>query len=348
MNPRERLSALEGLRGYAAFLVFLVHAFGLLAARVYGISADLAPVLGEADPVRALVLFIFHSHYGVDLFFVLSGLLMTDLAMRRWPGARRFFARRLARIYPAYLLSAVITATITVWWFGGKVNGWQVVGNLFLLQGFFALGIVAMNPVSWSLTFEAAFYLLVPLLQRKNLRIAVIVLLASSVPMAIETPFAYFSYFSLFLPGIALGILDDERRVALARRIPTACVILAWMAFTLGVKLGFIANIQPAYYVASGIAGGLVVLKTFDDSGFLARALATPAARWLGKHSYSFFLIHFVVVHLWGDVVARLVPPGDRALYAGLFLPGALGLSLLAAWLLYAAAERFYFDRRRG
>ena len=58
MNPGERLAALEGLRGYAAFLVFLVHAFGLLVARVYGLDADRATVLGDTDFVRAAAVFL--------------------------------------------------------------------------------------------------------------------------------------------------------------------------------------------------------------------------------------------------------------------------------------------------
>ena len=95
----KRLAALEGLRGYAAFLVFLVHSCGLVLARVHGVDADRASI-GDATPGVAVLLFFFRSHYGVDLFFVLSGLLMADIAARRWPGTRAFLARRALRIYP--------------------------------------------------------------------------------------------------------------------------------------------------------------------------------------------------------------------------------------------------------
>ena len=81
----ERLAALEGLRGYAAFLVFLVHAFGLLALLLFVIDLEHYSVWADRDPIRVLFVLLSRSNYGVDLFFVLSGLLMTDLLVQR-PG----------------------------------------------------------------------------------------------------------------------------------------------------------------------------------------------------------------------------------------------------------------------
>jgi exopolysaccharide production protein ExoZ len=355
MNPGERLAALEGLRGYAAFLVFLVHSCGLLLARVYGINADLQPVLAETDFIAAAFLFLFHSHYGVDLFFVLSGFLMADMAIRRWPGTRRFLARRLLRIYPAYAAAALIAGLVTLTWFGGKYSLATIAGNVFLLQGFFTLGIPAINPVTWSLTFEMAFYLVVPFIaaawagqgMRSFLAIALLVALALGALFS-ATQGIYFAYYALFIPGIALGVLDDAARERLAREVPLAIVLFAWIGFTLLVKLGFLSNSQPAYFVASGTAGALLALKACDATGAFARALSSPALRWLGKYSYSFFLIHFIVVHGWGEVLARFVPAPGSVVYAILFLAGALAFSLLAARLLYAVAESFYFRARRS
>ena len=360
MNPGERLAALEGLRGYAAFLVFLVHAFGLLLARVYGVDADGTWVMGDTSFARLVAVFLFRSHYGVDLFFVLSGLLMADLALRRWPGTGRFLARRLVRIYPAYAVAAIIAALVTVAWFGGTLTPGTVAGNVFLLQGFFALGIPALNPVSWSLSYEMAFYLLVPLLALAwracggrappSARFALAIALIAIIVCAALVPVAkgiYFAYFALFIPGIASGLLDDAARERAARAVPLSLVAFAWIAFTLAVKLGFLSNLQPAYYCASGIAGGLVVLKACDASGPLARGLSAPVPRWLGKYSYSFFLIHYVVMHAWGEALARFIPAAGSAAYAVLFLVGALGLSLVAARLLYAVAESFYFRSPR-
>ena len=101
----KRLEALEGLRGYAAFLVFLVHSCGLVLAARYHLDADNTR-LAEVSGAPAVLFFFFRSHYGVDLFFVLSGLLMADIAARRWPGTRAFLARRALRIYPCLLYTS--------------------------------------------------------------------------------------------------------------------------------------------------------------------------------------------------------------------------------------------------
>jgi exopolysaccharide production protein ExoZ len=357
MKPGERLAALEGLRGYAALLVFLVHAFGVLAVRLYGIDPDNHSLWGGAQPVLAVLMFLHRSHYGVDLFFVLSGLLMTDLAVRRWPGVRQFLARRWLRIYPAYALSTLAFAAVALLWAGRDIALRDALGNAFLVQGFFVLGLAALNPVSWSLSFEAAFYLAVPLLVAAFRRgtpptratwftlaaAFTLILLAAGVA---ATPKAiYMAYFALFVPGIALGLLDDATRDRLAARLPLSAVVAAWVAFTLAFKLEGLANTQVAYYAASGCAGALLVLKACDAAGALARLLATAPARWLGRYSYSFFLIHYLVVHLWGDAVAQAVPAGQPLVHAAVFLAGALAGSLAAARLLYAASERYYFTR---
>jgi exopolysaccharide production protein ExoZ len=359
MNPAERSTALEGLRGYAAFLVFLVHAFGLLATRVYGIDPERHAVLGDPQPMRAAVVFLFHSHYGVDLFFVLSGLLMGDLALRRWRGSRSFLWRRWLRIYPTYAVSTIALGLLAYAWLGRSPSLADALANAFLLQGFFILGFPPINPTSWSLSYEVAFYGLVPLLAAlvtarpptvrgaAPLLVLAFVLLVA-VPALVPAENAiYFAYFALFVPGVALGLLDDAQRARVAARVPTLAAIVAWIAFTLAVKLSILANIPALYFLGSGIAGGLVVLKACDAKGGIARLLSSPAPRWLGRHSYSFFLVHYGVVHLWGAATARLIDPRNALPHSVVFLAGALALSLLAARLLFLATERFYFTASR-
>ena len=359
MNPAERSTALEGLRGYAAFLVFLVHAFGLLATRLYGIDPARHPIADDPQLARAAVVFLFHSHYGVDLFFVLSGLFMADLALRRWRGAKRFLWRRWLRIYPTYAASTLIAATVAWVWLRIYPSAADALANVFLLQGFFTLGFPSINPTSWSLSYEAAFYAVVPLLpalaagrvppMRHAAPFLVIAyLLLVAIPALLPMDKAiYFAYFALFVPGAALGFLDDSERARMAASIPTPIVVLAWVAFTLAVKLGFLSNMGAPYYAASGVAGGLVVLKACDPNNAIARALSGSAPRWLGRHSYSFFLIHYVVVHLWGAATAALIEVHNAVAHTVVFLGGAFVLSLAAARLLFRATERFYFTAPR-
>ena len=347
----KRLAALEGLRGYAAFLVFLVHSCGFVLSRVHGVDADHASI-GDASAGVAVLLFLFRSHYGVDLFFVLSGLLMADIAARRWPGTRIFLARRALRIYPAYVASLAI-AVLAGWVFFGQHATWrQVAANLAFLQGFFVLGVPALNPVTWSLSYEAAFYLAVPLLALAWTRIAawmfpaafVAIIALASALQGEKT--IYFAYFALFVPGLWLGSLDTDARERLARRLPGAAAVGAWIAFALGFKLGLFSNRDPVYYVASGVACGLLVLKLCDGASPLARWFSTRPALALGHISYSFFLIHYVVLHVLGRGLegAGMAPGAGFA--ATIFL-GGFAISIAMAWLLFQVAERFYFARTR-
>jgi peptidoglycan/LPS O-acetylase OafA/YrhL len=356
----KRLEALEGLRGYAAFLVFLTHAFGLVLARVYGVDADHFSLRDSASAGMAVTALVFRSHYGVDLFFVLSGLLMADIAVRRWPGAGRFLARRALRIYPAYLASLAIVAVVGILWFGRAVSAADAAANAAFLQGFFILGVPAINPVTWSLSYEAAFYLAVPLLAlawsgrpgaatgtaATSAMLAAFVALVAVSALLPHDKGIYFAYFALFLPGIFLGVLDGEARGTLAQRLPTWLAAAAWLAFVVAVKLQWLSNREPLYYFASGIAAALLVLKACDGDGRLAHWLTRPALLWLGRYSYSFFLIHYVVLHVWAAVIAAAIPPSGSLLYAVLLVAGGLAFSLAAARALYALAERFYFERR--
>jgi peptidoglycan/LPS O-acetylase OafA/YrhL len=72
-----RLRAMEGLRAYAAFAVFLVHYSGQLAVILYSVKLDdVAGSFGELDWPLNLLQYLHRSHYGVDLFFLLSGFLV--------------------------------------------------------------------------------------------------------------------------------------------------------------------------------------------------------------------------------------------------------------------------------
>lgn len=355
----KRLEALEGLRGYAAFLVFLTHAFGLLAAKLYGVDADRYAPDAAAPPALAAILLLFRSFYGVDLFFVLSGLLMADIALRRWPGTPRFLARRALRIYPPFLVTLAIVLVAAAVFFAQAHPVAEIAGNVAFLQGFNIPGIAPINPVTWSLSFEAVFYLLVPVLALAWSRpagalggkapLVLLAAFAALVALAAWLPGAksvFLAYFALFVPGIYLGMLDPEARRALARRIPALIAVGAWAAFEIAVKLEWLVRSEAIYYAVSGIAAGLLVMKACDDASGLARALSRRTMLWLGRYSYSFFLVHYVVLHLFAGLLDATLGRTHAALYGFVLVAGGLALSLAAARLLFAATERFYFERR--
>ncbi len=167
-----RDARLDGLRGIAILLVVFYHAsFFWLAESPAEIALVLLPAMGL---------------YGVDLFFVLSGFLITGILLRTRGGPgyfRTFYARRALRIFPAYYAVLVLflfvfpwltpqaegfwkaDAPRETWWYWTYLSNFQVAASGRFQHHFLF--------VSWSLAIEEQFYLVWPLvvslLSRRNL-----------------------------------------------------------------------------------------------------------------------------------------------------------------------------------
>ena len=131
-----RLHQLDGLRAFAFLAVFAHHALG-------------APLLWA----------------GVDLFFVLSGFLITAILVKQQGSKsffRSFYSRRFLRIFPAYYLVLAVTFALfdAQWrehWY------WYVFYISNIQDAFVSMGSPLLTPM-WSLAVEAQFYVLWPLL----------------------------------------------------------------------------------------------------------------------------------------------------------------------------------------
>ena len=172
-RPR-RLSGLDGLRGIAVTLVVVYHLF--------------PPVLQG-------------GFIGVDIFFVISGFLITGLIVAEHEGTgrfspRRFWLHRARRLLPA-LLPLVLVACSSAWLLGGDVLvglGWKLLGvatfsynwvSTAADSSYFGSGQPELFRNLWSLAVEEQFYLLWPLLlllllriRRQGLRLALVAVLA--------------------------------------------------------------------------------------------------------------------------------------------------------------------------
>ena len=181
--------ALDGLRGFAVLLVFLVHAAGNTAFVVWGLDLQGASFASLTSHTQRFVFWLYRSHHGVFLFFVLSGYLIG----RMWlaPDAMRYgrFAwRRTLRIYPAFVVA--FAASLLFAYASGTWTppDWpRVAGNLLFLNGAPASGVAPFNIVTWSLFYEMTFYLAFPLLVmaiRNRTAVAVLGLCAPVVAVA--------------------------------------------------------------------------------------------------------------------------------------------------------------------
>ncbi len=153
----KEIRPLTSLRAIAAFLVFMFHYADVLSPASRGIEFG-----GEWIPFMFLWR---QGDVGVSIFFVLSGFLITriyydTLITGRVP-MRRYFVKRVARIWPLFLVFALIQHTTLL--AGGGAWSRDFLVTMTMTQSFFSGLVFEGLPVAWSLTVEECFYLLAPL-----------------------------------------------------------------------------------------------------------------------------------------------------------------------------------------
>lgn len=288
---------------------------------------------------------------GVTLFFVLSGYLITTLALEETANTgsvdlRAFYIRRSFRIFPLYYFVLAIYCAIIL---GGASASHPpqtflraLPYYLFYFQEYpLNVDLTGSGPgapfyQSWSLGIEEKFYLFWPLIfvRLRPVRLgATAVLLAlfgfgpwlvhASHPAAAAMLFPYFH----ILTGCAVAQL-------LHRGIDVAKA--AWLAIPILIALQFIAlpwaiPHDMAYSIAASIM--LAFLVSRDSS--LRRALAFRPLVFVGTLSYGIYLVHILCI----NVVDRFVPPGGSIPQALLSYGLACILSMGVAYGLHVVVE---------
>ncbi|MES9992467.1 MAG: acyltransferase [Candidatus Thiodiazotropha sp.] len=192
-----RFQALDGLRAIAIIQVVLFHCLYLNYSTIP--SAKREALLTQMSP---WLNWIWQGDKGVDLFFVLSGFLITMLLLREQlnhgsVSLSDFFKRRAGRIIPAYLL-LLITG-----WLMGQPNSELLWSNLLFVNNITHPDSIYL-PWSWSITVEVQFYLLFPLLvlpaiihTRHPLTVSALVLLSALVA---RQAIVYYNYDLVTIP----------------------------------------------------------------------------------------------------------------------------------------------------
>ena len=162
------IAPLDGLRGLAILLVLWHHLYS------FGLKGYL-----PMEPGWLMYGSVFAAS-GVFLFFALSGFLLflpyarALVASQGWPGARRFYLRRLLRIFPVYLVAVFVLLILgNGFAFPAPVATSLLAGTLlydWYPRAFSVL--IAVNPPFWTLTIEWQFYLVLPLLALALRRLA--------------------------------------------------------------------------------------------------------------------------------------------------------------------------------
>jgi exopolysaccharide production protein ExoZ len=338
----QNLRPMEGLRGFAVFLVFLVHYATLIGPWV----SERSFLDGLLDAVHTM------GNAGVDLFFVLSGYLIYGSLISRPQNFLRFMRRRVARLYPAFcVVFAIYLALSYLRPAESKIPALPLEAAIFVLQNFLLLpGLFPIEPiisVAWSLSYEMFYYLAVPLfialfgLRSRSGALRVWFFLAVGAAIA---AYCAVNGGHVRLIMFVAGIVLHE-----ALRKPAAAAPRGGFALALLVA-GLAATNMP--YAGSGAFTVKVIILFaafftvcyvcfLQPQGWLARAFCWTPLRWLGNMSYSYYLLHGLALKAGFMVLTmKVAHVPHEALFAAAVLPVMFLLTLLPSAGLFLLVER--------
>lgn len=349
---KDRFPALDGIRAVAVTLVFMEH---------FGGGAHGGRVLNLINLVRI------RGWVGVDLFFVLSGFLITGILFDTRKDShyfKRFFARRSLRIFPVfYLVVAVLLALTPILhyqWRAGHLLFLVYMGNFFGNHDFSLYEILSANHPTfkasighfWSLCVEEQFYLLWPAvvwMVRDRIKllwtaagISVLALVLRCVMFVMAGPVHAetwiirtlpFRMDTLLIGGILALLLrgpNADRWQRLCRPLFLICTVLALGIF----------RFSPAYDSAWLLTIGLTI-TALASAGLIGSTLRTgsPAyrlfyrkpLRTLGKYSYGFYIFHYIFVWAWIQLLVLFTNHFHSKAIAGVL---ALGINFTVTFLV--------------
>lgn len=272
------LPSLTPLRGIAALFVVLLH-------------------LTRGDADQSVPAFLLRGYLGVDLFFILSGFVLTHIYVRdflagpSWRDIAAFLWARVARIYPVHVFILVVLIL------GGAAQGASAVA---LLQNFLLIMVpwptVAINPLAWSLSAEWYAYLFFPFmvgwLWRCDGRLTAVVAIALLLWLDVFTAIRGFGVvrdlmLGRALPEFVIGVITyrafSDRNLARHWQSDASFVAVA-AALVVAVTL------VPQGDVVVIALFPLLLLAAVSNAGAATRLLNARPLRWLGDISYSVYL----------------------------------------------------------
>ncbi len=296
------LPALTGLRGIGAVWVVLFHVF-------HGINFPL----------------IKHGYFGVDLFFILSGFILSHVHAKDFPRYSyrehlRFLQLRIARIYPLHVFILILSALPVLFLPGfaarygqtDKLDLPHFLATLFLVQNWVVDYHSYWNLPSWSLSVEWLAYLVFPILTLGCTRLvsprATLLLAALSITFLIVIV-------NIFAKGHidGLGYIGSLR---ITCEFTSGCLLyqyvlseqssrlpwktLAWFA-SLVILLSLISSVAR-WGCIFGFA--LLIIAVSKEAGFVARLLSKEPIMFLGEISFSLYLSHWPLIQLYNWLIS--------------------------------------------
>jgi len=299
VSPKElaenRNLAWDGWRGFAILLVLCGHFF------------DIA--------------WVWEDRMGVDVFFVLSGMLMSGILFEKRLSLKDFYIRRLSRVFPSLLVYVGFIFTFS-WLFAIEFRTSEVVSSLVFMRTYLPAephiwesGVVINH--LWSLNVEEHAYVLLSLISIAFVKrewIGGLLLLLAAMFIALS----FYRYSQLSAEQMHLYLIQTECAIAfilvsagyglLKRRYawqlnqwaPVACIVLAFLCYAQAAPVWLIFAISP-------ILLGIAVNHLDRVPLVVNQLLCIPVVRYMGLWSYS--------IYLWQQFFYNTswVYPGGRA-----------------------------------
>lgn len=304
---------LDGIRGVAILAVLVYHSFKLAPGNAFH---------------NALMRIVFFGWAGVDLFFVLSGFLITGILLetRESPQYfKSFYSRRALRIFPLYYGALLVYFHVVVplvhaagYWpeisSAGEVWFWTYLVNWRAAAGFEYKNISHF----WSLAVEEQFYLLWPtvviLVSRKSLRWLCLAMIAAALILRMVFLDEHKAW--VFLTPMRMDALASGALVAvLVRNKAHSQILERWRGRVAGIACVLLA---PVLYLAGSsdcrapylrtwgltllcLIFGVTVAHCALRSGspdVLCRMMRTRFLSFMGRYSYAIYVIHLLVAYL--------------------------------------------------
>lgn len=345
---QEFLPQIDGLRFVAILSVVLYH--------LQGFAAERFPVAESS--MTWLQRLMAQGHYGVPLFFALSGYILGRPFLGERPvGLKNYYLRRLTRLEPPYVACLLII-------FALKLSGTDatfsslfpsLLASLVYMHGLIYGTASEVNGVAWSLEVEWQFYVLAPLLfalvarSRSWLRHAGLWLAMALGGAAYafdyhDTPrlgISLLHYLGFFAAGAWVAVLDSANQARVRALRYDAIGLLAWAAIA-GCLLhgGGTQGLLPALTA--------IVLWSGLNGTYSARFLGWWPVYCVGAMCYSIYLYHFFVISFLGKVLVACVGTTITAGQQLLLLPFAVATVMLVCAIPYLLVERPFMVWRPG
>lgn len=322
--PKRRLAhipELDGVRGLAAIMVFFHH--------VCFTSIDPA---GWNSFILNLRTVSIAGRYGVDLFFVLSGFLITSLLIgdrNKRAYYRDFYWKRALRILPLYILCLIFVGLLIP-----GSGGYVLVSALFIANFAWLFHIVGIGPF-WTLAIEEQFYLIWPtVVRRRSLtelrRWALAIGLGAVVLRLIAAAFGHMNYDYTFFhcDGLAFGALLAcwYTQKDAAERMTSREIRFIASTFSAGVILVLLAHLPAnGMRAISFLAASMLTGVTLLCGSIIAFLIGMSGQKWLsilrsrlltffGLISYAMYMTHLYVLYAYDHLRGPLAG-GDYTAY---------------------------------